>query len=145
MDKRDILVNILAALRAVHLTHWTAHWVATDYGDHLLMARLYEAVEEETDALAEKIVQQCGASAVQTQNVLQLTLAFLSHLSGPDGIVRSFAAEELLCAALNSAYKLLKDSAQLDLGLDDYIMSTINAHDTAKYLLQQRIGKGSSC
>ena len=56
----DILCVLLATLRAAHLIHWTGHWQVkgdTQYGDHLLLERVYSGLADEIDTLAEKIVR----------------------------------------------------------------------------------------
>jgi DNA-binding ferritin-like protein len=53
----NILLQLLAILRALQWSHQTAHWKVRGepfYGDHLLFQKLYEAVGEEIDTLAEK-------------------------------------------------------------------------------------------
>ena len=47
--------------------------------------------------------------------------------------------EEALQKALSNIYNALKDMKALSLGMDDYIMSIANAHETNLYLLRQRL------
>ena len=61
------LSDLLATLRAVHFIHWTGHWQVKGspyYGDHLLLQRLYEGLDNEIDTLAEKLVAMFGVEIV---------------------------------------------------------------------------------
>lgn len=135
----SVLTNILAALRALHLSHWTAHWQATNYQDHILMQRLYEAIPEEIDTLAEKIVAVSGGGAVDMTSQMVLMHDFFDEVNASgetDGLCRALFAEKLLQSILKNGYAELKESG-MSLGVDDFIMATADAHDTAVYLLQQ--------
>ena len=58
-----VLQLLLGALRGAHWSHWTSHWQVkgdNSYGDHQLISRIYEALIEEIDTLAEKIVGMYG-------------------------------------------------------------------------------------
>ena len=46
--------------------------------------------------------------------------------------------EEHLQRALKITYDELKARGELSLGLDDFLMATASAHETALYLLRQR-------
>jgi hypothetical protein len=47
--------------------------------------------------------------------------------------------EDLLQRVLKAAYKALKDSGDLTLGLDDYLMALANKHETNVYLIKRRL------
>ena len=136
-----VLLNILAALRALHLLHWTAHWQAKDYQDHILMQRLYEAIPEEIDALAEKIVALAGPIAVDLSSQMELIHEFMQSVQesgSADMMCRALTAEELLQNILANGLAELRASGKISLGVDDFLMTTADAHDTAVYLLRQR-------
>ena len=136
-----VLQNILAALRALHLLHWTAHWQVKDYQDHLLMQRLYEAISEEIDALAEKIVALAGPAAVDLGAQMELIHEFMQSVAesgNADVMCRALTAEELLQNILANGLAELRIGGKISLGMDDFIMATADAHDTAVYLLKQR-------
>lgn len=136
-----VLQNILAALRALHLLHWTAHWQVKDYQDHILMQRLYEAIPEEIDALAEKIVALAGPTAVDLGAQMELIHEFMQSVEesgNADVMCRALTAEELLQNILANGLAELRAGGKISLGVDDFIMTTADAHDTAVYLLRQR-------
>ena len=140
-SKKALMQMLLAFLRAVHWSHWTAHWQAKGdpaYADHLLMERLYNAVEEEVDTLAEKIVGEFGSDAVDAVDQAKFMMESLLSFSERDPIKRSLRVEEMTQGILKSVYNLLSNTNEMSLGLDDYIMSTANAHETNLYLLRQR-------
>ena len=140
----NFLLQILAILRAIHWSHWTAHWKSageTSYQGHLLFQRLYEATEGEIDTLAEKIVGEYGSEAVHNLSVMADAVTFLTvHASQEDNpYACALAMEEHLQGALKTTYEALKASGSLSLGMDDFLMATANAHETALYLLRQRL------
>jgi DNA-binding ferritin-like protein len=141
----NILLQLLAILRALEWSHQTAHWKVRGepfYGDHLLFQKLYEAVGEEIDTLAEKIVGIYGPDAIHNLSVLSDTHKFVANhaASGVGGDIYQCALlmEEHLQRALKTAYDELKASGEMSLGMDDFLMATANAHETALYLLRQR-------
>jgi len=139
--KLDVMQALLAVLRAVHWSHWTSHWQASgnpSYGDHLLFERLYEGVEDEIDTLAEKIVGEFGPEAVAPVLQVQQSMLALIRFDHPDPLVRALKLEESLQRILKRTYDLIKNQEGMSLGLDDYIMSIANSHETNLYLLRQR-------
>lgn len=141
MSKKALMQMLLAFLRGVHWSHWTAHWEVKgqpSYGDHLLMERLYNSVEEEIDTLAEKIVGEFGSEAVDQVDQAKYMLQSLMSFSEKDPLKRSLLVEEMVQDFLKSIYNLLDSMNSMSLGLDDFIMSIANSHETNLYLLRQR-------
>jgi DNA-binding ferritin-like protein len=141
----NILLQLLAILRALQWSHQTAHWKVRGepfYGDHLLFQKLYEAVGEEIDTLAEKIVGIYGPGAITNLSLLSDTHKFVANHAasgvGDNPYQCALLMEEHLQRALKLAYDELKASGEMSLGLDDFLMATANAHETALYLLRQR-------
>ena len=139
------LLQLLAILRALQWSHQTAHWKVRGepfYGDHLLFQKLYEAVGEEIDTLAEKIVGIYGPGAITNLSVISDTHQFIANHAatgaGDSSYQCALQMEEHLQRALKLAYDELKASGEMSLGLDDFLMATANAHETALYLLRQR-------
>lgn len=143
---RSLLTQLLGMLRAVHWSHWTTHWQVRgtpSYGDHLLFERLYKGLEEEIDALAEKIVSYYGAEAVDAVANADFMLRFLSRYEQvADPYARGLAVETYLQKSLKRVYDQLKGTDEMTLGLDDYLMATANLHETHQYLLRQRLRPG---
>lgn len=142
----NLLLQILAILRALEWSHQTAHWKVRGepfYGDHLLFQKLYQAVGEEIDTLAEKIVGVYGPDALTNLSVLSDTHQFIANHAatgaGDSSYQCALQMEEHLQRALKLAYDELKASGEMSLGLDDFLMATANAHETALYLLRQRL------
>lgn len=140
-----ILLQLLAILRAIHWAHWTAHWKMKGepfYGDHLLFDKLYTALGDEVDTLAEKIVGMYGADAIQDMVVLNDAARFMAvHevRSSGDLYRRALGMEDHLQKAIRLAYDSLKARGDMSLGMDDFLMSMANAHETHQYLLRQRL------
>ena len=144
-DNLALLQMLLAVLRGAHFAHWTSHWQvkgSTFYGDHELMERIYTSLIEEIDTLAEKIVGTYGVGAVNAVEQAQLMANHLLPLaeahSMNDPIRRALLIEEGLQVIFKNTYDMLKDQGGLTLGMDDFIMSMANAHETSLYLLRQR-------
>lgn len=139
----QLMSTVLASMRAVSWLHWTAHWqVRGDYGDHLMFGKFYNDLIEEIDTLAEKCVGYFGATAVDPFKQMAKAQECMERFKKFDCLhERGLAAEEDLQVTLRSAHKVLKDLNAMTLGLDDYIQSLANTHESNIYLLQQRIGK----
>lgn len=137
-----LLLQILSILRAIHWSHWTSHWKSTgetSYQDHLLFERLYTGVSEEIDTLAEKIAGIYGPKSLGELSLLSDSYRFLAVHSELGLYQHALAIEEHLQKALRSAYDRLKESGELSLGLDDYLMATASSHETNLYLLRQKL------
>lgn len=136
------MCNLLALLRAQYWTYQTIHWTVKGtgyYGDHLLFQRFYEAVQEEVDVLAEKVVGYFGASAVEPSAAMEATQEWVDKWGqGEDLYLRAIKAEEDLQTTFQATYDTLTDAGAMTLGLDDWVAATANAHETNLYLLQQR-------
>jgi len=136
---------LLAILRGAHWAHWTSHWQVkgqSHYGDHLLLERIYESLIEEIDTLAEKIVGTYGGMAVapveQAQLMANTLLPVAEAQAENDPIRRALVIEEALQVVFKNIYNALKEMNTLSLGMDDFLMSMANAHETNLYLLRQR-------
>lgn len=140
-----LLQVLLSVLRAQHWNYWTSHWQASgeaSYGDHLLFSRMYEAIVEEIDGLAEKMVGFYGSEAVDACPQIDLTHKFLQSWSVYKcPYHRGIHSEKELQRLFKTVYDKLKQMDSMSLGLDDYIMATASAHETNLYLLQQRVEK----
>lgn len=135
------LQGILSVLRAQYMSYQTSHWQVmgqTYYGNHLLFQRLYEAVQAEVDAVAEKAVGYVGPDVVALVPQAELVLSWVVRWSKVDNHhMRGLQSERDVQAVLQAAYDAIKAARAMTLGLDDWIMATANAHDTNAYLLQQ--------
>lgn len=143
-QSKSRLLNLLALLRAAHLVHHTAHLQAsgpTSYADHQLFARLYGDLIEEADGLAEKVVYLLGADAVDAlDQVLRIHTAVRRAVDAAAELVqRSYLIEQSLQAAIAAARDGLAAEGAIPLGMDNYLAGLADAHDTACYLLRQRL------
>jgi hypothetical protein len=138
------LIDLLAALRALHWSHWTTHWQVAGksfYGDHLLFERLYtDPIVDEIDGTAERLVAYVGSDAVNAGDVMARSQAFIDAWATERcPYRRALKAEKDTQGAIRLAYDTLKGSNQITLGLDDWLMGLASAHDTNVYLLKQRL------
>lgn len=141
------LLRVLGQLRGLQWSHWNSHWKVrgdSQYGDHLLFERLYTSASEEIDTLGEKITSIYGPTAITDLGTLSETTRFLSlYLSsdtGPTDLYeRALELESHFQRCLAQTYQLFKFQKELTLGLDDFLMSVANSHETNEYLLRQRL------
>jgi DNA-binding ferritin-like protein len=140
-----LLQVLLACLRGAHWAHWNSHWQVKGqsfYSDHLMLQRIYESLEGEIDSLAEKIVSYYGPEAVdpvqQAQLMANKLLPLADIASSKDPLKRALLIEEALQVVFKTMYDLLKKNGQMTLGLDDFLMSMANAHESNLYLLRQK-------
>jgi DNA-binding ferritin-like protein len=139
----QILKVLLATLRAAQLIHWTGHWQSggkSQYGDHLLLERVYSGISDEIDTLAEKIVGKYGPDVVDPVEQAHMLEEATKVLTPPcqPVISRSLHVECELQKLFTSTYKVLDSNHDLSLGLDDFLMAMASNHDTYVYLLRQR-------
>lgn len=141
------LLRVLGQLRGLQWSHWNSHWKVhgdSQYGDHLLFERLYTPVSEEIDTLGEKITSLYGPLVITDLGTLEETTRFLSLYpskdSGPTDLYeRALDLELHFQRSLAQTYQLFKFQKEMTLGLDDFLMSVANSHETSEYLLRQRL------
>lgn len=138
----EALTDLLALIRAQQWSYWTMHWQIQGtayYGDHLLFQRMYEALSEEIDTLAEKIVAHLGVDFVDPGDQMTKSHAWIDGWGQTDDLyLRALQSEEDFQVAARTAYDILKETGHITLGLDDFLMAIANAHETNQYLLKQR-------
>jgi len=141
------LQSLLGMLHAIYWNHWTSHWQSKGnaaYGDHLLFERLYEAVKDEIDGLAEKLVAWFGNNAVNPLVIQSYSLAYLKRLhevsqeEDPNPVATALSLERLLQEALEDVYAELDEEGDMSLGMDNFLQGIADTHETHIYLLQQR-------
>ena len=138
---KDKLRTILATLRAQEQLYFTSHWQSAGsnfYGQHLLFERLYDAQQDQYDALAEKLVCACGKEIVDPVKQITIEKELLTDWVKTDNAVeRGLASEKELQGQIKATYDYLKEHNELTPGLDDYLLALSNEHDTNSYLLGQ--------
>lgn len=137
------LQNLLAMLRATQIVHHNAHWQVsgpTFNGDHSMYAGLYEAIDDEYDTLAEKMVVLYGASSVDAIPQLKLITTVVTRaVQATDNLPqRSLAVEEGLQTVLEAVRDHLDKEDELDMGMDNFLQGLADSHQKAVYMLTQR-------
>lgn len=143
----ELLLRVLGQLRGLQWSHWNSHWKVqgdTQYGDHLLFERLYAGLTEDIDTLGEKITSYFGPQAITDMGTAMEMVGFLQNYPKPDKgptelYERALALELHLQTTLKTVYTAIKASGDMSLGLDDFLMSLANTHETHVYLLRQRL------
>jgi len=140
---KDTLCHLMGALLALRQMHQSIHWTLSGpnyYGDHQLFGRLYEAQDDDIDTLGEKVVAFCGPDPVEAGYLTSLQADYIKKWSGAEPIKSALSAERDLQAIIKDVYDILEDNGELTLGLDDFLMTVADKHETHIYLLQQRLG-----
>lgn len=138
---RENIIKLLAYLRTLSLYYKTAHWQARGsifYGDHLLFDRLYKAVDDEIDAVAE--------IGIKLTNVDVVSLS--EHLTKVQEMVEKMPTEN------SSNIEYVKHASTLEIqfldfleeigdsgsvGFKNLIGGIAENHERNSYLLKQRL------
>lgn len=132
---------LLAALQAAYHHYQVAHWTVGGvnfYADHLMYQRMYEAILENIDTLAEKIV----GSGYTLNGVLlnQMKTVWLNKWEHHvDLNHRSLQVESDLLRFIADIRESMEDGGTLTLGMDDFLASTASLHEEHVYLIRQRL------
>lgn len=146
---------LLAQLRATQCIHQTHHWQARGdsfYGDHLLFQRLYEALNDEIDGIAEKAIGlgcvenvQLALQSSQTTRMIDDRAIAARAVPGiptqVDLAKKSLVAELTLLRFCALASQGLDDAGLLTRGLDNMLQGIEDTHEGHVYLLKQRVNK----
>jgi len=140
---------LLAAMRALTLSHQTHHWQTMGghfYGDHLLFKRLYEESLPFIDDVAERAVGAGSSELVDARQqidiirkILDLVPQNTTELGRADQAVAvSLFGETLLLGFLADVIKRLKATGSLTPGINNLLEGVADKHEQFVYLLKQR-------
>ena len=142
------LLNLLAALKAIHWYAWNVHWNATGpefYSDHLLFERLYQTgppnIVEQIDGLAERLVG--SGVKVDAYGIDQRAAAFMAQVKGRPLVEGALALEKAFAVEAGRALPKLQGYGPKAVTLDNYVRTLVDERSTAVYLLQQRLAGGA--
>ncbi len=147
-ESAEILQDLLACLRAQYWNYQQSHWQsqgASFYGNHLLFERLYTSIPDQVDGLAEKMVGAFGSTIVNTPDLGDFFEDWLLRWDNlEDPHLRGILSESDLQQMCKMVYNHLKTSDDLSLGMDDFLMSLSNKHETNQYLLEQSVRRSKA-
>jgi DNA-binding ferritin-like protein len=134
----------LGFLRALGMIHHSHHWQTMGspfYGDHLLLERLYKAVQDEVDTVGEKVV---GIdSPALTNYFLQMNhmRGFMKKVSSKDKppMVVSLESEFVFIATGELISDRLREAGLFTSGLANMMGDILDRHENHVYLLKQRL------
>lgn len=146
-----VLRQAHAALIVLHLVQRTNHWEASgpsQYGDHQLYERLYDAAAEDMDSFAERVagVFDPHVLAYGADLIARIETELKVHLEHKTVLERALHAERHTAEALVNAWNALKDEGLIELApgfVDDLMPALISKREEAIYLLRQRGGEES--
>src|SRR5574338_1167848 len=135
----DCLHDLLVRLHALYAIHRSAHWQtsgASFYGDHLLFQRLYEPLDDEIDALAERMVATVGPEAVDPQHITAGVDAYVQDWIAcePCPYERARQAEGALVECVQVCMDEVEACSATTLGWDDFLGRVASKHEEHIYL-----------
>jgi len=136
----------IAFLRSIYLQHKNDHWRAKGanfYGDHLLLDRIAETAEKDSDLAAEKCIGVFGEGVLDLSMQAEMIHKTLQNFTSGHPIETSLAIETKFLAFSEKFYKLLEKEGKMTLGIDDMIMAIASNREEAVYLLKQASSAGS--
>ena len=142
---------VLVHLKHLQLIHQVHHWVSCGdpfYSDHLMFQRLYDAVNEHIDSVAEKAVGLGSERNVEpvliAKQLSRLMASNCSPMAGipssTDLVKRSLKAEHEFVDLVKRASLQLSAHGALSYGLDNLLAQLADDHEKSVYLLKQRCG-----
>lgn len=152
MDKFvEISSAYLAQLRLMYLFYQNCHWQVKGknfYSEHLLFQKLYESLEDEIDATAEKIMGTLDKKSIDLSLQLDLFKTLLNNFNKPSDKIKMSEAEciekaiiaEKAFRVLSEKFKYsLEEAKKMSLGWEDLIAEQYSSSETRSYLLQQSL------
>ena len=139
------LCELMCCLNAAYTIERSSHWLAKHnnfYSDHLLFQRLYEAIPEEIDKLAEKIVVDCNCDILEPDELAEGAASKVCAITSQctnDSFERSLCAEECVLDAIQCAMDAIEQSDLRKLGWEDLLGSMMSQHEEHVYLLKKSV------
>ena len=144
----SVLLVYLKFLSTLHESH---HWTCMGdpfYGDHLLFSRLYDAISDEIDTVAEKSIGLGCTSNVDIRIVCSQVLRLVSGVGSASTIPQSsdlarvsLVAELNFLKVIDSCRDSLEEFGLLTNGVDNMLQGISDKHEGHVYLLKQRCSK----
>jgi DNA-binding ferritin-like protein len=145
----SVTLVYLQFLAQLHKTH---HWTSLGdpfYGDHLMFERMYDAVTEEIDTVAEKAVGLGSAQNVDlllvTSQVNKLVSSFGMSQTVPtttELVRRSFQAELTFLKSLEVLSESMNEQHVNTMGVENMMQGIADAHEKHVYFLKQKCKRG---
>jgi DNA-binding ferritin-like protein len=139
------LCELMCCLNATYTIERSAHWTAMPsnfYADHLLFQRLYEAIPDEVDKLAEKIATECGHEILQPDVLadgMNERIQQIIQNCANNPFEMSLCSEECLLDSIQCAMDAIEASDLRKLGWEDLLGSMMSQHEEHVYLLRHSI------
>jgi len=140
---------LLVHLKFLSFVYQNQHWTTKGdpfYGDRLLFSRLYECVTGEIDSVAEKAIGLGSLANVDlplsTSQLFKLVQGYgmTSTIPQPTELAkRSYLAEMNFLKITAHLVEHMKANGTLTRGLDNLLTGIEDKHESAIYLLKQRI------
>ena len=130
--------DLLAFNRFLAFHYQTCHWLASGqsaYAEHLLFEKIYKAVNEDTDGIAERSLGISEDSAVDLKICLSKMQEHLEDLEGEDFYSISLKLEEQMLDLL----KQMDAVEDITIGTRDFINGLASEHEQNVYLLKLQL------
>jgi len=136
------LSELLALIRSSQLISQTCHWTISGpqfYGDHQLLQRIYEGMNNQIDGLGEKIVNNGGSVCPCDQSKLISQFVIQFNDSQSDCMNICLGIETAIIDKISLVRQQLESNQKLSDALDNFLQGLADEHDVFIYLLKQRI------
>jgi DNA-binding ferritin-like protein len=135
---KSLLPLLYTLLTAYRFAHWHASG-PNFYGDHLLFQRLYEDVNDEIDALSERVAGVFGIeSGDNAKKLLSLSAFFSEGLMVVETAQGLLELERLVLQQIGKTMECWEKCKIW--GLDELLLSIASKHQEHQYLLSRRVG-----
>ena len=141
----SVVLVYLKFLSALHENHHLTCKGDPFYGDHLLFSRLYDAVQDEVDTVAEKAIGLGCTSNVDLHTVYSQVLKLIDGAGSgatipqsSDLARKSLVAELNFLKVIDECIESLEECGMLTNGVDNLLQGSADKHEGHVYLLKQR-------
>ena len=120
------------------MLHWQAHG-ENFAADHSMYDGMYKSLKKEIDTWAEKTVYMCGTQSVDDISIMRIAINWLDRWSKFKSEAEiAFVPELDYQATAKNVIDELRKSGMLTLGIEDFLISSMNDHERNLYQLKQR-------
>ena len=133
--------NLLSILRAMQIHYHTMHWKSHGqnfYGDHIMYERIYKSLKKDIDECGEKSIALFGDNSIDEVELAQMILSWIIRWNSTNEHDKAVMPEVDLQNVAKQTFDQLSSANNLSMGLNDFLMTICNKHETDLYLIKQR-------
>jgi DNA-binding ferritin-like protein len=144
VSSSELFAKLISGLYALYTLQRIAHWRSSGemfYGDHLMYQRMYEATNDEIDAVTERALGSTrDDTMLEPVKFLSLATQSMKSVCSTADVASSLLnAENALIAAIVVILEALKASSKLTDGIENLLQGIADKHEEHVYLLSRRL------